>query len=803
MATLPAGFEIEQPGAQAQALTLPQGFEIETQETVAPRQIGRPGRAQQIRTGRTETQDLLRRFEAGEITSADLTPEQVESVRRARIEAIPEISQVGIQPLTGTEGLEGLGTAAIGLTTFDPAEFGKILTEQFPQIGISTTPDGEQIAVNNETGAVASLNKPGISPIDILQGLGVVAAFTPGVKAAAAAPAAVSGLIGREVAAPAGVRALAGGLTAAGTEAGIQAAQEAAGGTFDKEQVALAGGLGAVAEAVVPAAQAALGKTKGILGVKAPKATQTAEEGLKEVAKTVSKQKPAENIELVNADPRFIEAIDELQISSEPLASFASRNPQFRSVEQGLATIPGSQLGAQSKQFIGEVSKKADDLIVEYGGTLDKAALSDRFRQESITSIEDLATKADDLYDSLKRIIPARTPVNATNTVAFLEAKIADLGGPGKAPALLNKILGQLKVTEKKGRKTGVSVITGKPIFAESTTKLPTHERLNQTRKDIGEALNKGTGEFRKQSTGLLKALYKRLRSDQDAVAEGIEGAGQVSTSANALVRQRKHIEDNLSKLLGKDLEGSILPKVGQALKRLSKGEIQKWDSMMNRIPNKSMRQEIVVSSLNDIFSGANLEGKSLNPTQFSKFMDDLNRSPAIKNRLYKELPEESIRALENLGVVSRGISVALQDRIPTGLVASLFDNQNGFLRKLMGAGIGAAVTRISGPLAGGATREFMNQTTGGAVSAATVLSSPKFQNMIRQAVKEGVTDASKASAALKKSENIFKKSPVFKKWIESLSNSERSEITKSGPISYLLGKLPTQTAQALRVEEQ
>jgi hypothetical protein len=228
------------------------GVAVETRERVG----GRRGAAQRRRERVTEAEQLLSRIEAGEISAQDLPESQFESVEKLRFERIPEISEAGISGLTGAEGLEGLPPALATLTTFDPVEFGQILKTQFPQIGIATTPEGRQIAVNNETGAAVEINKPGLTGIDVLQGLGVVAAFTPAARGAVAAPSAVGALIGREVAAPTGVRVLAGGAGAAATEAGIQKVQEATGGEFDPEDVALAGSLGAAGEVAQPIVQA-------------------------------------------------------------------------------------------------------------------------------------------------------------------------------------------------------------------------------------------------------------------------------------------------------------------------------------------------------------------------------------------------------------------------------------------------------------------------------------------------------------------------------------------------------------------
>ncbi|MBG7617478.1 MAG: hypothetical protein IZT57_03820, partial [Chloroflexi bacterium] len=87
---------------------------------------------------------------------------------------------------------------------------------------------------------------------------------------------------------------------------------------------------------------------------------------VQDVAQTIKTGNADDIAAIVDADPEFFRAADELGISTEPLASFASKNPQFRDVEQALATVPGNILDPQAKAFIAEVSQKADDLITQY-----------------------------------------------------------------------------------------------------------------------------------------------------------------------------------------------------------------------------------------------------------------------------------------------------------------------------------------------------------------------------------------------------------------------------------------------------
>ncbi len=513
--------------------------------------------------------------------------------------------------------------------------------------------------------------------------------------------------------------------------------------------------------------------------------TPTPEDGLSQVAEGLQTGKPEDIGRIVKPDQAFYDAADELGITVEPLASFASQNPQFRAVEMGLSSVPASQLDAQAKAFVGELSKKADDLITEYGGSLDKGEISDRFRADSLNTIQELALETDSLYDTLAMKIPAQTKISAPETVSFIKQKAYELGGRKELPPKLNAILRQLETVEKT-KPSEIVGVSGEPLSSTKVTvKQPTHGKLDQIRKEVGQALNSRSGTFKDQETGLLKALYKRMRSDQDAAATDM-GVADISQAANGLVKQRKHLEDNLSKLLGKDLERSILPVVGQALKGLAKGNVDKWDSIMAKVPDK-MRKEVVVSALNDVFRGSGLDGQSLSPVMFTKFMNDLDRSPAIKKRLYKELPKESIKAIENLRTVAKGVSTAYQDRIPTGRIAALFDDNDGLLRRLMGKGIMIAMTAKAGPLGAVAASEFINQSSNGAKAASAVLASPNFQNMVRTAVRDGFTEGAAITEKAKKMEKAFERSDTYKKWAKVLTKDERVKLASMSTLTYLL----------------
>lgn len=171
-------------------------------------------------------------------------------------ESLPELGEGGL--LSGEDKLDVAKITPVLMTTTDPRELSKILTSNFDSIGVSEDPEGNLFAVNNKTGARVVLNKPGMSKMDIMQGLGLAAAFSP-----ASAAAAIPAIAGKGMLSGLG-RASAVGLASAGTEAGLQASQQMAGGDVaSTEDIGLAGLLGTggqvLGEAISATARAARG----------------------------------------------------------------------------------------------------------------------------------------------------------------------------------------------------------------------------------------------------------------------------------------------------------------------------------------------------------------------------------------------------------------------------------------------------------------------------------------------------------------------------------------------------------------
>lgn len=487
---------------------------------------------------------------------------------------------------------------------------------------------------------------------------------------------------------------------------------------------------------------------------------------------------PEQVAEFAQADPKFFEALDELGISSEPLAAFASQNPQFRDIQGALRSVPGSVLDPQARAFMEDTAQAADNLIQKYGGTLDKAELSERIKTDSIRAIDDLADEADQLYSSIRDQIPPTTRIQADNTLQFLQQKADEFGGVENLPKELKQVYTQL--SREGGSTLGL---------------------VDQIRKEFGQATRKNSGRFKDAESGLAKAMYSRLSNDVDTFAEsqGLEG---LTKAAKGLVAQRKQLEDNLTGLYGKNLNKALGDTVGAAIKGLEKGRVERFAEVMQSIPSEK-RGEAAISYMNDVFKGSGAGQKGLNATQFRKWYENINRSPRAKAELYKNLPKDSRKAIEALYKVSEGISKSQAQTVKTGAINAMFNPDTGFLRRMVG-NAGNAALNIAGGMLGGpggslasqiaqdATSQFLSQSSDGARAASNLMSSPQFQNLIRQSVKEGVVEGGQASEKLRKAEKALERSKAYQRWVNTLSKDQKSALA-GGLIPYLLSPVDSE----------
>ena len=259
--------------------------------------------------------------------------------------------------------------SAAAMTMFDPAEVAQMLMQndpetgerRWPQFAMQHAPDGTIIMSNNLNGAQSMINAPGMSKMDVVQGLGVAAAFTPAGRATSAVKATVP-------------RMLVGAGTAGVTEEIIQRGQEAAGGQYDGTDVALSAGLGPLVELGRPL----IGLTQRVgkfIGSYIPESVMASAQGLKGVIPKVK----AEVIQFAEDAEKYLKSGRPARVMTEdavPEAHSPWRKIILKVIERMPLTGTGGARVAQREQRVEVLRHLADsfglDPNTNYGATVIK-----------------------------------------------------------------------------------------------------------------------------------------------------------------------------------------------------------------------------------------------------------------------------------------------------------------------------------------------------------------------------------------------------------------------------------------------
>lgn len=742
-AQLPAQAPVIQPTVQPQAIPAqvpPQQLAVQPQ--VAPTQLP-PQPTQPVLAGE--------RFGPGAVRPIT-EPERAPT--RAELE-LPELGAGGL--LGGEDQARALAITPALLTTTNPQEIGQILQSNFPNIGIQSDEAGNLIAANNRTGAQVILNRPGLSQIDILQGLGLAAAFTPAGRAATVAVA---------------------GAKAGLTEAGLQAVQAISGGEFNVEDVAIAAGAGAAGQklsdiiattqAARPSAQTATQRAaaQGADEIPGP----STDEQRRTLATTIAKGKAQDIAAEVVPDQKIIDAADELGVDILPSAS--SQNLIFRELEQGLKSVPGSQLKERESAGIVILAQKADDLITEFGGNLDKSQVGLNLEKQAIDTIEQMRLKAKDIYDNkLRVLIPAKAQTPADDILSFIRNRADEFGGTEELTALEKVLL--------------------KRLDPETN---PTYARVDELRKRLGAA-KRGQGDevFKSAEKGLLTKLESLILNDQKKTAAQFD-AGQLFDSARTLVAQRKALEEDLKSTFGQKLQKDIIPTVGRSLKELGKGSFKPFRDVISRVP-KENRQEVVLTALNDVFTLGSRKEQQLSIPGFDDWYKGLKRNKEAFKLLQDNLPEGAANRLDLIATVTSGIRRAQESEIKTGrilAVPELFDTLETKLGRIFGVAARAGAAEIPGTAVGlpgvasatVITNALARGRTPRSQAADEMLASPLFKRTLETIATQGERIATEQAEKLAKTK-------AFKAWLRTIPPAEARTISDVGFVQWLTAEAP------------
>jgi hypothetical protein len=324
--------------------------------------------------------------------------------------------------------------------------------------------------------------------------------------------------------------------------------------------------------------------------------------------------------------------------------------------DKPLAAIAGLRVPERHAAAAQAAAKEADDIVSQFGGSLDKSAFSDRFKAESQRTIDALNRQAEGLYGQVGASIGDRAQAPANATIDFIQGRAADFGGK---PLLSAEERKALSVLSPKVRTEPNPLIPG---TIQTIIEHPTYLALDSVRKSVGDGY-KGRGPFATSSSRTLDALYANLSKDQQAVANAA-GVGDAFTSAKALVSQRKSIEEGLVKTIGKDLTGSVSNVLSGAVKRLADGDYQAFDRTIANIP-ENLRPQAVMTAVGDAFSGGKAGG--LNIPAFNSWYGALTQNAEAKARLSALVGQEATQRLDNLSAYTQRLQGVVSGAVPDG----------------------------------------------------------------------------------------------------------------------------------------
>lgn len=480
--------------------------------------------------------------------------------------------------------------------------------------------------------------------------------------------------------------------------------------------------------------------------------------------------------EVIDADPKFYEALEKLGVTQQPLASYASQNPQFRGLEQSFAAIPNSPQNAQSIAFLKDVSNVAHALDKKYTEATGSVDASITWREAALKNIDQLGNAAQEAYDMLDEVVDKRAPVVAPNTNELIQESVKNLAAGIDDPDVHPVI------------KSIVKSISPRTIKTEAgEMQVPaTYENLDQLRKRIGAAAFNGEGEFKDAEKGVLKRAYSALTDDLNAMAEA-QGLANEVQGAKTLVAQRKRLEEQMQNLIGDKLQKDIVPVIQKGVEGLAKGGAQRYKQIMSNIPDEKVRQELVYTAIADTFRQT-MKGEKdqFNATKYLTWYNDTLGNPTVRKLMESDLPKGVMDDFDNLAKVSQGMARATSQRIPTGVINAVLNDNLGFVHRLLGRGAAIGATAVgAGAIAADTSAMIISLAEKGtdrARAASDLLADPRLQRIIASGYAQG-----RRSARINKEiEASLKKSARYKKWIDTLNANEKRQIEALGITQFL-----------------
>ncbi|MDU5828124.1 MAG: lytic transglycosylase domain-containing protein [Mixta calida] len=554
---------------------------------------------------------------------------------------------------------------------------------------------------------------------------------------------------------------------------------------------AIGRGLVAGGGRVINAAREGINNVRGIAPAEAPVAAQAVDVATQaapesqmaadyaRAATTGNEGRIAQVVNDIQPDQNVIDAMRRLDINpDEMLEAYTSGSDAFKAVQIGLASQDESALAAVRRDSLSRISQRASQIIDDAGAMTDRLAMDDAFKSRFTATRNALKAQEEQLYKPVQEAIPPRMEVDPVKTRNYLDSLADDLGGYQNLSPVEKRIYESVSpTTDKAGAMT--------------------YARLNQARSIVGAELRKQGTPFGSAEERNLAQLYSQLSNDRDAVAK-VAGFGEQIKLANAVTAQRKMMEENVYKLLGKDLSGNVTVKAKTALDGLQSGNTQAFTQLMRTVPDKDTRSQLIATGLRDMFrKGTRTEAEN-NINGFVKFYADLKRNGTDK-LLKSELPAQTVREMEDFYTLARNVTSANRYYLATGKLKAFldkFEKPGGFLDKLATHGKMATIATVLGhvPVVGPVLNTALAAQIGaraatqksGAAAVQEMMSSKVFKDLAAAARSKPSEKAQEKIVA--EAERKIEKSKAWKEFYRTLPKEEKEKIARVGIIGWLSG---------------
>ena len=664
-------------------------------------------------------------------------PSPEAAARIAAYETAPMLTDVGVRGLMPETSVpKKILASVMGVTTFDPYEFGDILTNIDPDIAIQGKPDGTVFATNRRTGKVVKINEPGLTAMDALQFLGAVSVASP-----------AGGLR------TAGQRVL--GETA--IQSGIEGAQALSGGEFNPSEVLLAGGTSSVLE-YAPEVVRSLRQTRQgrMMGAGADSGAETAMARQAVEAGATPEVESAAQINLArqaDVDPNVAQAARDIGLYEDIPVSGMSRNVQYQQLEQAVANMPGTAVNVQQAEALKKLARVTDDLIQRFGGRLDPSALNEEIKDSVFDNINSLRTESTNLYNKIGEIVPDETMVDVTPLKNYLDKQVGILG-EANLPA---------------SEKTLYNILND----GEGVTEM-TYGLLDRQRKRVGDRLGKAqTGRlFSDEASFELSELYDVITDAQgNALQNAYPDALAIWDTAKALVQSRKGLEESTIVLFGKEAMENALNKLGKGVAGISAGEIKILQKTMEAMPEE-YRQAAAVTALQAAFTAGGRGSSRTSLGGFASWYENANKNRKALEELYKYLPEGVPEFMDNLGKVAVSWAGATRQAKPTGSINSIFrnfDKETGWVDRLLGLS-------VTGRAAQSVVSKLSDAPEPSLQLASDLMASQAFKRFTERVVSGKSTD--------RVLESLYRTAP-YRAWVSQLPERSKKIILTTGLSNY------------------